>query len=191
MIDVGNWSTWGSPLAWTLVTLAASWAVGYVPGAVLASRAPRWLQGRRQVLVESALRILRKRLPWWSLLIGAWVAAGYWPLTGEGHLLVGRTAFVIGALSVTLALAALASESVDAYGGLISPAQPVSSLTRNIAWALIAVIGLLVILNGIGLSITPILTALGVGGQPSPSRCRNPSRTSLPACSLRSPARSV
>lgn len=67
-------------------------------------------------------------------------------------------------MSVTLALAALASQSVDAYGGLLSPALPVSSLTRNIAWALIAVIGLLVILNGLGLSITPMLTALGVGG---------------------------
>jgi small-conductance mechanosensitive channel len=164
MTDFPNWSAWGSPLAWTLATMAASWAFGHLLGAVLASRVPRWVQGHRQVLVESALRILRKRLPWWSLLIGAWVAAGYWPLTAEGHLLVGRTAFVIGALSVTLALAALASRSVDAYGGLISSALPVSSLTRNIAWAFVAVIGLLVILNGLGLAITPMLTALGVGG---------------------------
>jgi small-conductance mechanosensitive channel len=40
----------------------------------------------------------------------------------------------------------------------------VSSLTRNIAWALVSVLGGLVILNGLGLSITPMLTALGVGG---------------------------
>jgi small-conductance mechanosensitive channel len=33
-----------------------------------------------------------------------------------------------------------------------------------VAWTLIAVLGLLVILNGLGLSITPMLTALGVGG---------------------------
>ena len=32
------------------------------------------------------------------------------------------------------------------------------------AWALVAVLGLLVILNGLGLSIAPMLTALGVGG---------------------------
>ena len=75
-----------------------------------------------------------------------------------------QLAFVLGALSVTLALAALASQSVDTYGALISPALPVSSLTRNVAWGLIAVLGLLVILNGLGLSITPMLTALGVGG---------------------------
>jgi small-conductance mechanosensitive channel len=164
MSDIVGWSRWVSPLAWTLGTLTASWVIGYVLGAVLVSRVPRWLTGRQLRVTESALRLLRKRLPWWALLIGAWLAAGYWPLTPEVHLLVERAAFVLGALSVTLALAALASESVDAYGALISPALPVSSLTRNVAWTTIAVLGLLVILNGLGLSITPMLTALGVGG---------------------------
>jgi small-conductance mechanosensitive channel len=103
-------------------------------------------------------------LPRWCLLIGIWLAAGYWPLTAEGHLLVGRVVFVFGAVSVTLALAAIASQSVDVYGAAVAPALPVSSLTRNVAWALIAVLGFLVILNGLGLSITPMLTALGVGG---------------------------
>lgn len=71
---------------------------------------------------------------------------------------------MLGSVSVTLAVAAIASQAVDAYGAVIAPALPVSSLTRNIAWALIAVLGFLVILNGVGLSITPMLTALGVGG---------------------------
>jgi small-conductance mechanosensitive channel len=163
-MNLGNWSVWVSPLAWTAGTLAASWVIGHLLGAVLVSRASRWLTGRQLRVTGSALQILRARLPWWSLLVGAWLSAGYWPLTPEGHLLVGRTAFVLGALSVTLALAALASQSVDTYGALISPALPVSSLTRNVAWTLIAILGLLVILNGLGLSITPMLTALGVGG---------------------------
>jgi small-conductance mechanosensitive channel len=103
-------------------------------------------------------------LPWWLLLVGVWLAAGYWPLTAEVQLLIGRTVFVLGALSVTLAAAAIASQSVDVYGAMLAPALPVSSLTRNLVWTLIAVLGLLVVLNGVGLSITPMLTALGVGG---------------------------
>ena len=75
-----------------------------------------------------------------------------------------KAAFVPGAVSVTLALAALASQSVDVYGALIGPALPVSSLTRNVARTTIATLGLLGILSGLGLSITPMLTALGVGG---------------------------
>ena len=164
MLETGTWFAWASALAWTAGTLAASWVIGHLLGAVLMSRVPKWLPGRQQRLTESALQIVRKRLPLWSLLIGAWLSAGYWPLTPEGHFLVGRAVFVLGAASVTLALAALASQSVDTCGALISPALPVTSLTRNVAWTLIAVLGLLVILNGLGLSITPMLTALGVGG---------------------------
>jgi small-conductance mechanosensitive channel len=120
--------------------------------------------GRQQQLLESALQIVRQRLPRWAVLVGVWLSAGYWPLTTEGLLLVARAVFVLGAVSVTLAVATLASRSVDAYGDLIAPALPVSSLTRNVAWSVIAILGLLVILNGLGLSITPMLTALGVGG---------------------------
>lgn len=164
MPDLSAWPTWGAELVWTIVTLGGSWGVGHMVGVVVMSRLPRWLPERQGALVQSSARVIRQRLPWWSLLVGVWVAAGYWPLTSEGHLLIGRVVFVLGAASVTLAVAAIASQSVDAYGAIIAPALPVSSLTRNIAWALIAVLGLLVILNGLGLSITPMLTALGVGG---------------------------
>ena len=164
MPDLAIWSTWGAPLAWTLVTLAVSWGTGHLLGAVVMSRAPRWVPETQRALVHSSARVIRKRLPRWCLLVGVWVAAGYWPLTAEGHLLVERVVFVLGAVSVTLAVAAIASQSVDAYGAVIAPALPVSSLTRNTAWALIAVLGFLVILNGLGISITPMLTALGVGG---------------------------
>lgn len=163
MMTLSTWFIWGAPLAWTMGTLAVSWTIGHLVGAIVMSRA-RWLRGRQQPGIEAAVHILRQRLPSWSLLIGAWLSTGYWPLTPEGHLFIERTVFVLGAVFVTLAAAAMASQSVDAYGSLIAPALPVSSLTRNIAWALVALLGLLVILNGLGLSITPMLTALGVGG---------------------------
>ena len=164
MPSVDSWSAWGAALVWTFATLAASWAIGHLLAAVVTSRLLLWVPESRRALVHSNARVIRERLPRWCLLIGVWVAAGYWPLTAEGHLLVGRIVFVLGAVSVTLALAAIASQSVDACGAVLAPALPVSSLTRNVAWALIAVLGFLVILNGLGLSITPMLTALGVGG---------------------------
>lgn len=164
MIDLSDWPMWGRPVVWTFVTLAVSWAIGRVFASIVVAKAPGWLTGRHVGVAEGAARIIRRRLPWWFLLVGVWLAAGYWPLTAEVQLLIGRTVFTIGALSVTLAAAAIASQSVDVYGAILAPALPVSSLTRNIAWALIAVLGLLVVLNGVGLSITPMLTALGVGG---------------------------
>lgn len=164
MPDIGNWSGWGPALGWTLATLAVSWGVGRVLSAILASRASAWLRDHPHVWVQTGVLVVRRRLPGWALLVGVWVAAGYWPLTTEAQLLVGRAVFVLGAASVTLAAATIASRVVDTYGTVIAPALPVSSLTRNIAWGIIAVLGLLVILNGLGLSIAPMLTALGVGG---------------------------
>lgn len=105
---------------------------------------------------------VRARLPRWALLVGAWLAAGYWPLTPEATLLVHNVLFVAGAVSVTLAVAALSCDTVDAYGAVV--AWQVTSLTRNVAWSVVVILGLLVILNGLGLSIAPMLTALGVGG---------------------------
>jgi small-conductance mechanosensitive channel len=164
MNEFGDWSAWGRAVTWTAITVVASWVIGHVIAAALRSRAPKWMAGGKPRLLESTLLIVRKRVPIWAVLIGAWLSAGYWPLTPEGHLLVERTVFVFGAVSVTITLAAVASQAVETYGALIGPALPVSSLTRNVAWTLTAILGLLVILNGLGLSITPMLTALGVGG---------------------------
>jgi small-conductance mechanosensitive channel len=164
MIDFSDWPMWGRQVVWTVVTLTVSWTIGRVFASIVLSKVPLWLAGRHVTVAESAAQIARRRLPWWFLLIGVWLAAGYWPLTAEVQLLVGRTVFILGAVSVTLAAAAIASQSVDIYGAMIAPALPVSSLTRNVAWSLTAVLGMLVVLNGVGLSITPMLTALGVGG---------------------------
>jgi small-conductance mechanosensitive channel len=161
---MADWAGWGTPLGWTLGTLALSWGLGRALSAMVVSRVSRVLPGGQHVWVQTAADAIRRRLAWWFLLVGIWVAAGYWPLTAEAQLLVGRVVFVLAAASVTLAAAAVASRVVDSYGAIIAPALPVSSLTRNIAWGLIAVLGLLVTLNGLGLSIAPMLTALGVGG---------------------------
>jgi small-conductance mechanosensitive channel len=158
------WPAAASPVIRTLVTLAATWLLGHAIGAVLIARLPRLAAIRQHRLIESTVQLLRRRVPWWALLVGAWISAGFWPLTPESRVVLARTLFVLGAVSVTRMAAALASEAVDTYGELIAPALPATSLTRNIAWALVATLGGLVVLNGLGLSITPMLTALGVGG---------------------------
>jgi small-conductance mechanosensitive channel len=141
-----------------------SFGLGHVLGMVATRWIPRALPERQRALAESIGGTIRRRLPWWSVLLGLWIAAGSWPVTPETHTLIEKALFVLGAFSVTTAVAAIASRSVDAYGSIVAPALPVTSLTRNMVWFVVAVLGLLVILNGLGLSITPMLTALGVGG---------------------------
>lgn len=164
MGEIANWPAWATQLIWTTATIAGSWLIGRVLGTVLIGRMAGWVPKDQQAWAHATADVVRRRLPLWSVLVGVWLAAGYWPMTSEAHVLVERAVFVVGGVSVTLALAAIASRLVDTYGALIAPAVPVSSLTRNIAWGAVAVIGALTIFNGLGLSITPMLTALGVGG---------------------------
>jgi small-conductance mechanosensitive channel len=159
-----NWPAWASQLTWTIATLAYNWSIGRVLGVAVMSRLAARTAIRQSPWLQTSVHAVRSRIPTWCLLIGVWVAAGYWPLTADARIVVERTVFAIGAFSVTLAAASIASRIVDSYGAVLAPALPVSSLTRNIAWGLIATLGVLVILNGLGLSIAPMLTALGVGG---------------------------
>ncbi len=161
---LSHWPVWGTLLLRSVVTLAVAWGIGRLISAVVIARAASWAVVRQHVWVETAVRVTRRRLPWWALLVGLWLTAGYWPLPGQVRLLVDQILFALGGLSVTLAAAAIASQVMDRYGAVLAPALPVSSLTRNIAWGLVATLGLLVVLNGLGLSIAPMLTALGVGG---------------------------
>ncbi|HSC29280.1 MAG TPA: mechanosensitive ion channel family protein [Vicinamibacterales bacterium] len=160
----GDWPMWGADLVRTLVTLAFSWGIGYLIGTIVVSRVARWLRGPHDAPVLAAVRLVRRRLPWWFLLVGVWFSSGYWPLTAEARQLVTQAVFVVVAASVTLTTAAVASRSLEAYGTALTPGVGVSSLTLNVVWVLVATIGLLVILSGLGLSITPMLTFLGVGG---------------------------
>ncbi|MFZ1946902.1 MAG: mechanosensitive ion channel family protein, partial [bacterium] len=50
------------------------------------------------------------------------------------------------------------------YGERVSAGLPVTSLTQHISRLVIFAVGLLVILNTLGITITPILATLGVGG---------------------------
>lgn len=78
--------------------------------------------------------------------------------------IAGKVLLILGILSVTVALANLASQLVKIYSRQIESVLPITSLTQNITRIIIFIIGILLILNTLNISITPILVTLGVGG---------------------------
>ena len=71
---------------------------------------------------------------------------------------------VITIFSVTAVLAKIVVGLVKAYAEQREGLLPSTSIFSNLAKGLVYLIGLLVILQSLGVSITPLLTALGVGG---------------------------
>jgi small-conductance mechanosensitive channel len=58
----------------------------------------------------------------------------------------------------------IAGNLVRHYGNQVPGAMPVTTLTQNLAQIAVVILGGLILLNEYHVSITPILTALGVGG---------------------------
>jgi small-conductance mechanosensitive channel len=71
---------------------------------------------------------------------------------------------ILWILSLTVMCARFAGTLVRFYGDQIPGAMPVTTLTQNLAQIGVVILGALVLLNHFNVSITPLLTALGVGG---------------------------
>lgn len=155
---------WVSSVIWTIVTLAGAWGVGYLLEAVVLGKLASWSTRAGSSWGEHAIGVLRKRIPRWCVLVGAWLSTSYWPFSTQGQVFVSSAVFVVAVGSITFAAAALAARLIVAYGARITPTVAVTTLSQNIAWLTVCAFGALVILNGLGVSITPMITALGIGG---------------------------
>lgn len=107
---------------------------------------------------------IRKRMPFWGLLVGLWLSVGHWPLGMPWAWFLPTALAATLILSVTMTLAAVATRMVADYGQMATHGAPVPGLVTNIARFIIIALGLLVVLGRFGVEITPILAALGVGG---------------------------
>ena len=98
------------------------------------------------------------------------LAAGiYWALESSdiSHEILGflhKVLLVIVIFSVTLILSRICVGFVNQYSRKAGGAFISTSMFANLTRFLVLVVGILIILESLGISITPILTALGVGG---------------------------
>lgn len=151
-------------IAWTLGLIGGAYVLGLILNTWVAGRLVRLAARTSGDWDDILVAELRKRIPWWTVLVGLWLAIGHWPLSTEAHALAGNAVFTLAALSVTMFVSAVATLLVTSYSRAVTPPLPVTGLTRSLMSLTILGLGLLVILNGLGVSITPVLTALGVGG---------------------------
>lgn len=100
----------------------------------------------------------------WFSLIGAYIAAMNAPLSAEVISHGKKIILVATILITTIFLSKLIVGFVRVYTEKISGKIPATSIFTTVTKIFIYSIGLLIVLQSLGISITPILTALGVGG---------------------------
>jgi small-conductance mechanosensitive channel len=122
------------------------------------SRHPEW---KTPVELVSSLRGI---LVVWFMLIAVSAVMDELPLSAKGEALVNRIAAIVLIISVTVLVARLITGYINITARRNTSAFPAISLVKNLVRIIVFIVGALTIFRTLGISVTPMLTALGVGG---------------------------
>lgn len=155
---------WANRAFLSLVIVVATYAAGHFAKRIVHRQLGNLARRTAGRWDDAVVDEISRRVPFWSLLLGIYLTAGFWTFPPTVQVTLFRTLFVLVVASVTFLCAGILTRLTEAYGHAVQEALPVTTLTQNIVRIVVLMIGFLIVLNGLGLSITPILTALGVGG---------------------------
>lgn len=148
------------PLIIFLVVLAA----GFIAKKLIFNRLSHWAKKTSIQLDDMLLQVIKTPASILVLIVSLYFAVQFSKLPENIVQVINRSILVLGIISVVLASANLLSGIIKFYASKLNSALAVTSLTQNIARIFVLSIGALIILNSLGISITPILATLGVGG---------------------------
>jgi small-conductance mechanosensitive channel len=150
-------------LAWPAVALVVGTLVGLLFRALLLALLRRWADGWSALPHATRLPSIL-----WSIVLGLW-AANEVARQAEGlperlSRQVGTLLEVAVIVSVTFTVSNTLTTLVRSASERRALALPITGLGQAVVRGVVLVIGLLVLLTALGIQITPLLTALGVGG---------------------------
>jgi len=110
------------------------------------------------------LSSFRRLIVLWSLLLGLYGSILFLPLKTTVAGTISKLLLVIFMFSVIVVIARVVEGFLTLYTTKMKGMFPSISLFMNLIKLIIYILGTLIILQFLGISVTPILTALGVGG---------------------------
>lgn len=148
----------------SIIILASGILIGAIIEFILLDRFKKFADRTEWEGDEVIIHAMRGLTLIWVSLIGTYYAVINAPLSPLIIEHSKKFIFVAAILTTTVFLSKLIVGFVRIYTEKISGKFPVTSIFSNITRFIVYAIGVLVILQSMGISITPILTALGVGG---------------------------
>lgn len=108
---------------------------------------------------------LRGPIVLWSIILGVHIATQNSEIPARYLHQIAKWLEALWVLALTIAISRFAGNSVRFYGGRVTGAQSVTSLTQKLVQVVVVTIGLAWLLKVVfDVSLTPIVTTLGVGG---------------------------
>jgi small-conductance mechanosensitive channel len=148
------------PLIIFFVTLAAGWLVRRLVMRALRAWTARTHSRPGLILTEA----LRGPILIWVLILAVHLAIQGSEVPARFTRWEPETLLALWILSLTLMFMRVAGDLVRYYGAEVPGALPVTTLTRSLAQLGVLILGILVLLKQLHFDVTPMLTALGVGG---------------------------
>lgn len=144
----------------------AVFLVGWMLRSLLFRGLERWAERSTTTIDDLLIQSIRKPFVLWILILALLVATRSSAMPPRVSDLISRVLMVLWIISLTLVASKLAGSLVAFWGrsGAPGTTQHVTTLSQSIASLIIGAIGVLIVLDSLHISITPILTALGVGG---------------------------
>lgn len=162
--DLQGWPASARTAVLSLLVIAIAYVIGRVAKHIVANQLGSLARRTGSRWIDPVVGAVARRVPFWSVLVGIYIAAGFWILAPEIAKTLDKGLYVVAAASLTFLASEVLVKLVRTHGPGIDPSLPTTTLTENLVRIVVVILGLLVILSGLGLEITPMLTALGVGG---------------------------
>ena len=124
----------------------------------------RWAKNTETRMDDIIIKAFRTPSVYWCLAIGLQAGVVISDIPEKYIFYLTRAIHIIVILSVTIAAANLSGKIFKNYIQKSNLPIPTTGLAYGLLKGTIIVIGFLIMLSVLGVSITPLLTALGVGG---------------------------
>jgi small-conductance mechanosensitive channel len=147
-----------------LIVFGVTLAVGYLARRIFLRAMQAWHRRTQSRAGQILTEALRGPIAIWVLILAVHLAVESSDLPARFTRWSPKLLGALVIISLTLMFMRVAGDLTRFYGSQIPGALPVATLTQTLAQLAVVILGVLVLLNLLGFSISPILTALGVGG---------------------------
>ncbi len=124
----------------------------------------KWADRTETKIDDIIIKSLRIPSIYWCIAIGLYIGVAVSEFPVRHVIYISKAINIIVIFSITIAVANLAGRIFRNYIQKSNLPIPTTGLAYGILKGIILVIGFLTILSVLGISITPLITALGVGG---------------------------
>jgi small-conductance mechanosensitive channel len=158
-----SWIQW-NPHLFSLLVFLGSFAATLVVRKLVFAALTRWAVRTATHVDDLIIATLRVPSLLWSLVLALYLAIGLSSLDPNVVFYAFRILHAVLILSITWVAANLAGLLIRGVVERLALEIPITGLTVGILKGTILTVGLLIFLSSQGIVITPILTALGIGG---------------------------